>query len=178
MGGRWMSSHRQCKPCQCRRDKGANWERSKADLPHDELFSGQQEQVPTAKAKPPRKTIIFDSNLWESLAYVYKFEYHPFTLQIHKWQGMSNLQPSLSSSKRIHSLLLGWCNIWAQHPLLWKTWGWFTCCSLSKSYTSHYAMIISHEPLYQNLPYIFASCHSSPPLSLSLKGKMICWRRI
>ena len=27
----------------------------------------------------------------------------------------------------------------AQHPFLWKTWGWFICRSLRKSYTTHYA---------------------------------------
>ena len=61
------------------------------------------------------------------------------TLQIRRWQGICNLPSSLSSSKGNHLLWPGRCNIRAQHQFLWKTGGWFTCRSLRKSYTTHYA---------------------------------------
>ena len=71
-------------------------------------------------------------------------------MQIHRWQGL-NSWPSLSSSKGNNLLLLARCNIWAQHLFLWKTWGWLTCCSLTKSYITHYAfkprIIVLKHPL-------------------------------
>ena len=46
----------------------------------------------------------------------------------------------MSSSKGNHLLLPERHDIRTQHTFLWKTWGWFTCRWLRKSYTTHYTL--------------------------------------
>jgi len=88
------------------------------------------------------------------------------TLQVHRWR-ITNSQPSLSSSKGNHLLSPGRCDIRAKHPFLWKTWGWFTCRSLRKSCTTHYAF----------KPRIIVPKHSSRDLEdisfVPIKGNQI-----
>ena len=60
------------------------------------------------------------------------------TLQTQISQEIWHFQPPWFPPKGNQFLSREWHDVQAQHQFLWKTWGWFTCRSLRKSYTTNY----------------------------------------